>query len=133
MSAGKDVLVVEDNRDLSEIMLYVLRRAGYSARCAENGVEALEAVAARMPGVVLLDMLMPVMDGWECAKALREQYGSALPIVVVSAAENVDELRAEVGADDALPKPFDLPELLKLAGRYVEPADAADHCGSTRG
>lgn len=120
MSAGEDVLIVEDDRDLAEIMLYILARAGYAVRAAENGEQALRAVAAKRPALVLLDILMPVMDGRQCAKELRARYGSSLPIVVVSAAENVAALREELGADDALAKPFEVRDLLGLVGRYIK-------------
>jgi DNA-binding response OmpR family regulator len=120
MSAGEDVLIVEDDRDLAEIMLYILARAGYAARVAENGEQALRAVAAKRPALVLLDILMPVMDGRQCAKELRARYGNSVPIVVVSAAENVSAIREELGADDALAKPFEVRDLLGLVGRYIK-------------
>lgn len=124
MSDGGDVLVVEDNADLAEITAYVLGQAGFAVRVAENGERALRAVAERKPALVLLDMLMPVMDGWQCAAALRAVHGYSLPIVVVSAAEDVATIREEICADDALCKPFDLRALLEVVGRYVEREDA---------
>ena len=113
-----DVLVVEDDPDLSDVMLLALREAGYPARCAGNGREALDAAALQLPGLVLLDVLMPVMDGWQCARELRARYGRALPIVVVTAAEHVRARSQELGADDVLPKPFDIDEFLRTVARY---------------
>jgi CheY-like chemotaxis protein len=124
-SSGRDVLVVDDNADLVEVMALMLADAGYSVRSARNGKEALEAVSERMPDLVLLDMLMPVMDGWQCARELRARYGRAVPIVVVTAAEHARASAAEIGADDVLSKPFDLSQLLKLVARHVaRPATA---------
>lgn len=120
-----DVLIVEDDPDLSDVMLLALREAGYPARCASNGREALDAAAINLPGLVLLDVLMPVMDGWQCARELRARYGRALPIVVVTAAEHVRARSQELGADDVLPKPFDIDEFLRTVARYYgAPASA---------
>ena len=113
-----DVLIVEDDPDLSDVMLLALREAGYPARCASNGREALAAAEVQLPGLVLLDVLMPVMDGWQCARELRARYGRALPIVVVTAAEHVRARSHELGADDVLPKPFDIDEFLRTVARY---------------
>jgi CheY-like chemotaxis protein len=64
-------------------------------------------------------MLMPVMDGWQCARELRARYGGDLPIVVISAAENVQSRGKEIGADEVLPKPFEMSRLLEIVGRYA--------------
>jgi DNA-binding response OmpR family regulator len=114
-----DVLVVDDDPDMVELMLIVLEQAGYRARSARNGREALSAAAERTPTLVLLDMVMPVMNGWECAHELRARYGSKLKIVVVTAAEHPRARAEEVGADDVLPKPFDMSSLLRLVARYL--------------
>lgn len=103
---------------MSAAMARALHVAGYSSRIAENGALALEAVAARPPAVVLLDMLMPVMDGWQCARELRARYGDTIPIIVVTAAEDARGRGAAIGADAVLGKPFELEELLELIKRY---------------
>ena len=118
METRNDVLVVDDDADMLDVMKFVLDEAGYSVRSAENGKQALEATAAQVPALVLLDMLMPVMDGWQCARELRARYGH-IPIVVVTAAENARAFGAEVGADDVLPKPFEINDLLQVVERYV--------------
>src|SRR5262245_21756397 len=105
---GGDVLVVEDDVDMAEVIVLALEQSGYPARIAENRVEALDAVALRMPALVLLDMFMPVMDGWRCARELRTRYGHRLPIVVVTAAEHLRARTRELDIDDVLPKPFDV-------------------------
>lgn len=108
---------------MSEAMARALRTAGYSSRVAENGALALEAVAERLPALVLLDMLMPVMDGWECARALRATYGNSIPIIVVTAAEEARARGSAIGADAVLGKPFNLEDLFKLVKHYaVDPA-----------
>jgi CheY-like chemotaxis protein len=116
-----DVLVVDDDPDLREVVRTMLDISGYEVRCAKNGKEAVDAVAQKTPAVILLDMLMPVMDGWQCARELRARYGDAVPIVVVTAAEHARARANEIGGvDDVLPKPFDMDELLRVVGRYAE-------------
>jgi CheY-like chemotaxis protein len=119
MDTRKDVLVVDDDPDMAEAMLLVLESAGYAARSAPNGRQALEQVAVQLPSLILLDMLMPVMNGWQFAHALHERYGHTVPIVVVSAAEHVGARSEEIDADDVLSKPFDMDELLRVVKRYA--------------
>jgi CheY-like chemotaxis protein len=118
-----DVLVVEDDPDLMEVVRIMLDASGYDVRCTRNGREAIAAVAQQKPAVVLLDMLMPVMDGWECARELRARYGHAVPIVVMTAAEHARARADQIGAvDDVLSKPFEMDQLLRVVGRYVQKA-----------
>lgn len=122
-----DVLIVDDDPDMIEVIELVLHDAGYATRGAHNGSQALEAVAARMPALILLDMLMPVMDGWQFAREFHARYGACTPIVVATAAEHVDSRRGEIGAADVLPKPFEVSDLLRVVARHVpapRPANA---------
>jgi CheY-like chemotaxis protein len=127
MSDGpEDVLVVDDDPDLREIVRMMLDCSGYRVRCAGNGKEAVEAVAKRMPAVVLLDMLMPVMDGWQCARELRARYGRSVPIVVVTAAEHARARADQLGdVDDVLSKPFDMDALLRVVARFFQQSSSA--------
>lgn len=119
------ILVVEDNLDLSEVEEEMLQAAGYHAESAHNGEEALRLVAERKPALILLDMLMPVMDGWQFAREYHQRYGHGAPIVVVTAAEHARARAAEVGAEGTLPKPFDMEELLRTVDRYRERTEEA--------
>jgi CheY-like chemotaxis protein len=116
---SRSVLVVEDDLDLLGLMELVLSEAGYQVRTAGDGRRALERVAEAMPGLVLLDMRMPVMSGWEFAREFRSRYGRACPIVVVTAAENAQARAAEIEAEGWLAKPFDLDDVLRLAARFL--------------
>ncbi len=118
------VLVVEDDDDLAEIEVRLLRMAGYSAKSVGDGMAALEAVDAERPALVLLDMLMPSMDGPECARRLRERYGRSLQIVIVTAAEHLLAYAGDTEPDEVLAKPFDVHELLDVVSRYVKPRPA---------
>jgi urea transport system substrate-binding protein len=86
---------------------------------AASGQEALDAVARKRPLVILLDMRMPVMDGWAVARALRGQ-GITVPIVVMTAAESAKRWADEVGAEGYLAKPFALDDLLAAVDRFRE-------------
>src|SRR5262245_63996081 len=110
---------------MADALLHLLEIWGFPARHAEHGKAALDAVASQMPALVLLDMLMPVMDGWQCARELRARYGRGLPIVAITAAEHVRSRGDEIDADDVLPKPFDVSDLLRVTARYVVEPEAS--------
>ncbi len=116
------VLVVEDDADLVALMELVLSDAGYRVRTAPEGAAALAKVAEEMPGLILLDMRMPGMNGWEFAREFRARHGHACPIVVVTAAENARARAAEVEAEGWLSKPFDIEDVLRMVARFVAPA-----------
>ena len=125
MKRRHDVLVVDDDADMIEVLELVLQDAGYETRSACNGQQALEAIAAGgMPAVIVLDMLMPVMNGWQFAQAFRAQYGDEVPIVVATAAEHVRSRNNGIDAVGVLPKPFEVSDLLRVVARHV-PAPAA--------
>ena len=115
----RDVLVVEDDPDLLALMEMILVDAGHRVRTAPEGAAALARVAEEMPGVILLDMRMPGMNGWEFAREFRARWGRGCPIVVVTAAENARQRAEEIGADGWLAKPFDLADVLAIVDRYL--------------
>ena len=117
MSLG--VLVVEDDLDLLGLVELVLQDAGHRVQTASNGFVALERVAEEMPGLILLDMRMPIMSGWEFVREFRARHGRACPIVVVTAAENAQLRAAEVEADGWLAKPFDIDDVLRMVARFL--------------
>ena len=127
MSAARhgDVLIVEDDPDLLSLVAMILRDAGYEVAAAEDGLQALARVEERMPGVILLDMRMPVMNGWEFAREYRARFARAAPIVVVTAAEDARARAQEIGADAWLEKPFDLDDVVRTVARFLGPSEAA--------
>jgi CheY-like chemotaxis protein len=120
----RDVLVVEDDADLASLIQMIVTDAGYGVRTAPDGALALARVAEHMPALVLLDMRMPVMNGWEFARAFRERHGRAAPVVVVTAAEDARARAEEIGADGWLEKPFEIDEVLDIVERWVGPPGA---------
>jgi CheY-like chemotaxis protein len=108
------ILVADDDPDLRDLMVEALSSRGYRVATATDGQDALESVERETPQLILLDMTMPVMDGWTFAKALHERHGRKIPIVVTTAART-SRLRAdEVGAEGELGKPFDLQQLYEV-------------------
>ncbi len=116
---GALVLVVDDDPDLRELLELVLTDAGFRVACAEDGREALRAVGREMPRVILLDMKMPVMDGWQFARGFREHYEGRASIVVLTAAADVRRCTEEVRAELGLGKPFRIDEVLSAVRRCV--------------
>jgi CheY-like chemotaxis protein len=116
--SGKRVLVVDDDADIRETLSEVLSIAGYDVTPAANGREALERLRAAPHDLVVLDLMMPVMTGWEFREEqLRDASIAAVPVIVVSAARAPRPLTAAA----TLPKPFDLQEILDLAERFAGP------------
>ncbi|WP_447973413.1 response regulator [Nitrospira sp. Kam-Ns4a] len=112
MNRGARILVVDDEPQIRRSLQVALEAQGYTVIRAETGEQALQAAASRMPDVVLVDLLMPGLEGLEVTRRLREQ--SPVPIIVLSAvsteAKKVEAL--ELGADDYITKPFSTVELL---------------------
>ena len=108
-----DILVVEDDRSTRLLMEAVLRRGGYNPILASNGVEALEIMDHKHVDLVLLDIMMPQMDGYEFTRTLREG-GSELPILMVTAKEAPADKKQGflAGTDDYMVKPVDEEEML---------------------
>lgn len=106
----KKILVVEDNEDNREILVYRLRHLGtYEIIVASNGKEALETAASAKPDLIFMDLKMPVMDGLEATRVLRQMdWGKDLPIVAITAlaVEGDREKAMDAGCTDYIPKPI---------------------------
>ena len=126
------VLIVEDEPDIRELVVHHLKRDGYQVSAASSGEEALRQVRAGPPDLVLLDLMMPAMDGLEVCRRLRQDPATAaLPIVMLTAkGDEVDRvLGLEIGADDYIVKPFSPKELLarvRAVLRRSRPAGGAE-------
>jgi len=108
MTAKKKILVVDDNEDNREILVFRLQQLGFEVLIASNGKEAIETASQAKPDVILMDLRMPVMDGWEATRALRQtEWGKDLPVVAVTAhAMEEDRRRAlNVGCNEFISKP----------------------------
>ncbi|MFD0418830.1 response regulator transcription factor [Streptomyces sp. NPDC127108] len=111
-ATGARVLVVDDDRTVAEVVTGYLVRAGYEVEQAEDGPAALERAAARRPDLVVLDLMLPGMDGLEVCRRLRER--GPVPVIMLTARGDEDDriLGLEVGADDYVTKPFSPRELV---------------------
>jgi CheY-like chemotaxis protein len=118
------ILVVDDDPSIRATVSDVLDLEGYCVITAENGAEALEKVEQSPPSLVLLDMRMPVMDGWGFARAL-ETRGLKLPILVMTAADNARAWAEEIGADGYVAKPFNIVDLIAAVERFTPAGPAA--------
>ena len=114
---GSPILVVEDDTSILDMVMQILRSEGYPVIGAKNGVEGLAECDRRTPSLILLDMRMPRMDGWQFAAALRAR-GIASPVVVMTAADNAKRWADEVGADGYVVKPFEFLELLASVEKH---------------
>jgi DNA-binding response OmpR family regulator len=110
--AGATVLVVDDERNIVQLAKLYLRGEGYQVETAANGREALEKVKQVRPSLVVLDLMMPELDGWEVCKQLRRS--GDIPIIMLTArSDDVDKVVGlELGADDYVTKPFNPRELV---------------------
>lgn len=105
------ILVVDDDPGIRAVVADTLGFEGYPVKTAENGAQALPIVEREHPELVLLDMRMPIMNGWDFARALTER-NLGVQVIVMTAAYSAERWAEEIGARAFLAKPFDLDELL---------------------
>jgi DNA-binding response OmpR family regulator len=114
-SAGASVLVVDDDPFIGRLLEIELRAAGFEVRASTDGSTALELALERCPHVVIVDVMMPTMDGFELTRRLRQdERTAAVGVIMLSAlGQRTDRtLGLDVGADDYVVKPFEIPELV---------------------
>lgn len=112
MDMARKVLIVEDDSNIAELMKLYLKKEGYDTMIAGDGEQALEIYHLFRPDLVLLDIMLPIMDGWTVCTKIREV--SSTPIIMLTAkGETIDKVAGlEMGADDYMVKPFEMKELL---------------------
>ncbi|MDE2223502.1 MAG: response regulator transcription factor [Candidatus Omnitrophica bacterium] len=107
--AKKKILVVEDDRDISELIAYNLEREGYDIACLYEGAPVIDFVRKRKPDLVILDLMLPEMDGLEICRILKnDPHAKHIPIVMLTAKGEESDVVVglQMGADDYIPKPF---------------------------
>jgi DNA-binding response OmpR family regulator len=116
----RKVLVVEDDPDLREMVQWLLEEEGFLVETAENGKEALDYATVNRPSVVLLDMTLPIIDGYGVAAGLHKVYGDNLPILTMTADGHAVEKAGRIGAIGSLSKPFELEDLVNAVRAALE-------------
>ena len=109
---ARNILVVEDDRNISDLIRMYLEKEGFDVRIAYDGGKAVEEYDRQAPDMVLLDIMLPVMDGWSVCAHIREK--AKTPIIMLTAKSEVNDriTGLEMGADDYLVKPFEMKELM---------------------
>ncbi len=115
------ILIVEDEKEISDCIKEFLESENYQVEAAENGREALDVLSrSSLPNLILLDMKMPQMNGWQFAEEFKILYGHLVPLLVMTAASQVELRAKEVKADDFIGKPFDFNQLHKKIRKLLE-------------
>jgi CheY-like chemotaxis protein len=121
-SPDKQILVVDDDPLIARLLKEPLEKAGYSVKVASHGLEALQTVKDRRPDLIILDILMPMLDGFKTARLLKfDKRFKDIPIIVLTsrATEGERKIGEQVGANEFLLKPFRLPQVLEVVRRYL--------------
>jgi two-component system, cell cycle response regulator DivK len=123
------ILVVEDDATMQKMALKILRSRGFNAELARNGREAVTMAAKLRPGLILMDLSLPEMNGWEATRALKANPALApIPVVAITAHAMVGdrETALAAGCAECLTKPYELEDLIALVERYVGPAQSQE-------
>jgi CheY-like chemotaxis protein len=116
------VLIVDDNSDVRRLYALGLNQRGFEVKLAANGAEAVERVAAERPDVILLDWVMPLMDGGEVLSRLREAAGADIPVIVISGHPQPEQAQGDPRIQSWLTKPITIDELVdEMVGRALAP------------
>jgi len=122
VNGKKQILVVDDDPLIVKILRDPLQKAGYDVQDAAHGLEALQKVKERRPDLIILDILMPLLDGFKVARFLKfDKRFKDIPIIVLTsrATEGERKMGEQVGANEFLYKPFRLPQVLDVVERYL--------------
>ena len=119
------VLVVEDDANILELLQMYLEKEGYAVTCAADGLQGLTKFRAISPDLVLLDVMMPGMNGWDVCKTIRAE--SRTPVIMLTAKGETDDkvMGLKFGADDYITKPFEMREVLARIEAVLRRSDAA--------
>ena len=137
MDRGKKVLIVEDEKNIVDILRFNLQREGYATLEAYDGEDGLHKAQTENPDLILLDVMLPKMNGFDLCRTLRDQ-GNNVPVIILTAREEETDkvLGLEIGADDYITKPFSMRELIARVGANIRrtgmatPASAASAAAS---
>ena len=131
MDRQKTVLIVEDEKNIVDILRFNLQREGYQTLEAYDGEDGLNKARSEKPDLILLDVMLPRMNGFEVCRALR-QAGDNVPVIILTAREEETDkvLGLEIGADDYITKPFSMRELIARVGANIRRTSMAAPAGA---
>ena len=118
----KRIVLAEDELQIARLIEFKLKKEGYQVTCKENGEEALKAIREEKPDLILLDVMMPAMDGYEVLRQVKEDEGlKDIPVIMLTArAQEKDVVKGiDLGAEDYITKPFHPAELLARVKRIL--------------
>ena len=123
---ARNILVVEDDRNISELIRMYLEKEGFEVRLAYDGGKAVEEFEREQPDMVLLDIMLPVLDGWQVCERIRRK--AKTPIIMLTAKSDVSDriTGLEMGADDYLVKPFEMKELMARINAVLRRSEIPD-------
>jgi CheY-like chemotaxis protein len=122
---SKLILVAEDDAMMQKMALKILRSRGYVCELASNGREAVAMAGRLHPGLILMDLSLPEMNGWEATRAIKADSSLAgIPVVAITAHAMVGDRESAIasGCAECLTKPYEIADLLALVERYIGPA-----------
>ena len=123
---ARNILVVEDDRNISDLIRMYLEKEGFEVSIAYDGGKAVEEFERHQPDLVLLDIMLPVLDGWGVCQRIRQK--AKTPIIMLTAKSDVDDriTGLEMGADDYLVKPFEMKELMARINAVLRRSEIPD-------
>lgn len=120
---SRTVLIVDDDPDIREVIAETLADEGFTVLTSGDGQTALDMVIANPPGLIVLDLMMPQMSGWQVISALQATpRGASIPVVLVSASRDLDHTARQSNVAAFLAKPFDLDSLVRVVEQHISPA-----------
>ncbi len=132
MDNKKTILIVEDEKNIVDILRFNLQRSGYETVEAYDGEDGLSKARSANPDLILLDVMLPKMNGFDVCKSLRDE-GNNVPVIILTAREEeTDKVRGlEIGADDYITKPFSMRELIARVGANIRRTTVLSHAVDT--
>ena len=121
VGTGKKILVADDEQQLALALKIRLQSRGFQVVTASDGRQALELIAQEKPDLVILDVVMPVMDGYFCLREINQRFGrTKIPVIILTARDRMKELFDLEGVEDYVVKPFDHDDLLIRIDRVLK-------------
>ena len=117
----KKILIVDDEQDIVESLKFVLEASDYTCYCAYNGEDGLKLAKEIMPDLIILDVMMPKINGYKISRLLKYNKYKNIPILMVTARSQEEDklIGEETGVDEYITKPFDLDEVVKKVDQYL--------------